>query len=496
MSAISITDAMNAPKLFAPHFAGSSWDQWKAVLKATFAEPMSDDERKAFAAVAEREPPKRRVSEAVYIVGRGGGKDSVASLIAAYIAMSFEPKGRLRAGEKAVVMLLAVDRQQASIVFGYIAGLFTEIAALAALVKNIGAESIELRNSVVIEVHTNSYRSVRGRSIVCAIFDECAFWRDENSATPDVETAGAVQPGLARLPGSMLVVISTPHRRSGLLYQKWKDHYGRNDDDVLVVRGSTLQFNATFDAAVIARQVESDPALYGSEYPAEWRDDLSSYIGRELLEAAVDRGVVVRPPAAGNRYHAFADPSGGAHDSFTMGIAHREKDNTVLLDMVFEKRPPFNPSETTEEIAALLKTYGLSQITGDRYAAQWVVEAFRKVGIKYLQSERDRSQIYLDTLPLFTAGRARLIDSPRLVSQFSALERRTFSTGRDRVDHGRTGHDDLCNAAAGALVLASRRAAYDSSYAWVLGPSGDGERSGEPPFCAPKTIWQHPFFRN
>ena len=207
------------------------------------------------------------------------------------------------------------------------------------------------------------------------------------------------------------------------------------------------------------------------------------------------RRVVVRPPVAGNRYHAFADPSGGAHDSFTVGIAHREKNNTVLLDMVFEKRPPFNPSETTEEIAALLKTYGLSQITGDRYAAQWVVEAFRKVGIKYQQSERDRSQIYLDTLPLFTAGRARLIDSPRLVSQFSALERRTFSTGRDRVDHG-PGHDDLCNAAAGALVLASRRAGYDSSLAWVLGPSGDTKENGEPPFAAPPSIWAHPYFQN
>ena len=129
--------------------------------------------------------------------------------------------------------------------------------------------------------------------------------------TPDVETAGAVQPGLARLPGSMLVVISTPHRHSGLLYDKWKGHFGKADDDVLVVRGATTTFNPLFDAKVIERQIESDPALYRSEYLAEWRDDLSSYIGRELLEAAVDRNVMVRPPAAGNSYHAFCDPSGG-----------------------------------------------------------------------------------------------------------------------------------------------------------------------------------------
>jgi choline dehydrogenase-like flavoprotein len=45
-----------------------------------------------------------------------------------------------------------------------------------------------------------------------------------------------------------------------------------------------------------------------------------------LLEAAVDPGVLVRPPVDGVRYHAFADPSGGAVDSFTLAIAHLEKD--------------------------------------------------------------------------------------------------------------------------------------------------------------------------
>jgi len=493
---IGVVDAMDSKLLFGPYFAGHSWNLWRSVLKATFGEPMSDAEIAAFRSVAERNPPQQRVSEAVFIVGRGGGKDSVASLVASCIAMNFDPRGKLRPGEKAVVMCIAVDRTQAGIVFGYIRAYFEQIPALAALVRSIDSESVELRSGVVIEVHANSYRSVRGRSIICAIFDEVAFWRSEDTATPDIEVAGAVAPGLARMPNSMLILISTAHKRSGLLYQRWKEYYGRKDDDVLVVRGSTLQFNSTFDAKIIAKQLESDPQLYNAEYNSQWRDDISTFISRELLEAAVDRGVVVRPPATGQRYRAFADPSGGAHDSYTAAISHRAKDGAVVLDMIYERKPPFNPSETTEEIAALLKTYGLSQITGDRYAAQWVVEAFHKVGIKYLQSERDRSQIYLDTLPLFTAGRARLIDSPRLVSQFSALERRTFSTGRDRVDHGRTGHDDLCNAAAGALVLASRRAGYDSSLSWVSGPSGDGDRSGEPPFCAQKTIWQHPFFQS
>jgi hypothetical protein len=108
------------------------------------------------------------------------------------------------------------------------------------------------------------------------------------------------------------------------------------------------------------------------------------------------------------------------------------------------------------EIAALLKSYGCSLVVGDKYAAKWVIEAFAKVGITYRHSDADRSAVYLDCLPLFTSGRVRLIDSTRLISQFAALERRVFPTGRDRVDHGRAGRDDLCNAAAGCLVLAAR----------------------------------------
>jgi hypothetical protein len=147
----------------------------------------------------------------------------------------------------------------------------------------------------------------------------------------------------------------------------------------------------------------------------------------------------------------FCDPSGGARDSFTAAIAHDEA-GTAVLDCLVEIRPPFNPSTATQQIAATLKSYGLTETTGDRYAAEWVVAAFAKCGITYRHSERDRSAIYGDALPLFTSGRARLLDNRKLVNQFASLERRTSSIGKDKIDHGPSGHDDLCNSAAGALV--------------------------------------------
>jgi hypothetical protein len=453
---ISVADAMASSKLFAPFFAGSSWDTWRACIKAMFAERMTVAETETFRSVSERDPPTNPVSEAICIIGRGGGKDSVATLIATVIAVNFNPRGKLRPGEKAIVMLLAVDRAQAGVAFNYIRGYFEEIPALARLVKHVGDDFIELHNNTVVEVHTNNYRSVRGRSLLCVLCDEVSFWRSEDSLSPDFETAGAVAPGLARIPGSMLILISTAHKRSGLLYQKWKDYYGKNDDSVLVVRGTTLQFNPTFDAKVIERQLASDPQLYGAEYLSQWRDDLATYLSRDLLEAAVDVGVIVRPLVERVLYFAFTDASGGVNDSFTMAIAHRDQDGCMVLDLLFERIPPLNPYQVTEEIVACLKGYHCTRVTGDAYGAKWVSEAFVKAGIEYRKSELDRSAVYLNALPLFTSGRARLLDNPRLIAQFAALERRTFPTGRDRVDKGRTGHDDAANSCAGALVLAAR----------------------------------------
>ena len=50
---------------------------------------------------------------------------------------------------------------------------------------------------------------------------------------------------------------------------------------------------------------------------------------------------------------------------------------------------------------------------------------------------------------------AGLVDDDRLVRQLIGLERRTGrGTGRDIIDHPPGAHDDLANAAAGALVMA------------------------------------------
>jgi hypothetical protein len=67
-----------------------------------------------------------------------------------------------------------------------------------------------------------------------------------------------------------------------------------------------------------------------------------------------------------------------------------------------------------------------------------------------------KSDLYLESLPLFMSGRVELLDAHRLIRQLHGLERKASSTGRDTVDHGPGSHNDVSNAVAGALVLAAK----------------------------------------
>jgi hypothetical protein len=121
---------------------------------------------------------------------------------------------------------------------------------------------------------------------------------------------------------------------------------------------------------------------------------------------------------------------------------------------VAERRPPFSPDSVVAEYAQVLKSYGVTQVQGDKYAGAWVVEAFAKHGITCEQSAEPKSTIYGNVLPLLNAGRVELLDHPRLHAQLLALERRTARGGRESIDHPPNGHDDLANGVAGALVAA------------------------------------------
>ncbi|RWB77488.1 MAG: terminase [Mesorhizobium sp.] len=452
-SGLSIDAALRDPNLLGAGLGpAETWSVWISILKAARALPLTDDERAVFASVAgDREPPKSRVRECWAIVGRRSGKSRMAAAVAVYEAVTADTS-RLVAGEIGHVLVMAASKTQALAVYNYCKGFIEASPILAEMVESVTTDEIRLTNRTAIVIHTANHRTIRGRTVIAAIFDESAFWRSEESSSPDVEVYRAVLPALATTNGQ-LVGISSPYGTRGLLYTKHRDSFGKDDNQVLVIQAPTRIFNPTIDTGIIDQAHLDDPESASAEWEGRFRSDLSSFIDRAVVERCVDLGVKERPHQREWRYVAFVDPSGGAHDSMTLGIAHREMES-AFLDCVREVPAPFSPEDVVSEFCRVLHAYRITSVTGDRYAGAWVADAFRKQGIRYVASERSRSEIYLDALPGLMGGRFFLLDNTRLVSQISLLERRTTRGGKDNIDHMAGAADDLCNAALGALVHA------------------------------------------
>ena len=310
-----------------------------------------------------------------------------------------------------------------------------------------------MRNMVSVEVMTANFKTVRGRTVVAALLDELAFWpTDEESANPDVEIIGALRPAMSTIPGAMMLKASSPHAKKGALYEDFKKHYGR-DSTTLVWQADTRTMNPTVPQSFIEAETEKDPELAAAEYGAQFRDDLSSFVPREVLERSVVSGRFELQPQQGVTYTAFADAAGGTGgDSFTAAIAHKDSNNKSVLDLVLEYRSPFSPAEVIKEICDEFKRYGITVVTGDRWGSELLAEQFRNLGIGYKPSEKTKSDLYLEVLPMLNSNQVELLDNKRLVNQFAGLERRVARGGKSSVDHAPVSMTILCNAAAGALV--------------------------------------------
>ena len=450
-----IDEALRDPQLLGAALGdAATWEVWLTVLRAASGLPLNQRQHKIFRSVAgNRSPPTHAVKELWAVISRRAGKSRIAAACAVHCALL--QQHHLAPGEVGHVLVLSPSVAQARTVLNYCEGFIAASPVLQQEIDTVTQSEIRLRNGVVIGTHSNSFRNVRGRTLLACIFDESAFWRDEDSALPDLECYRAVLPALSTT-GGMLIGISSPYRKSGLLYQKHHDYFASDDSDVLVVQGRSVDFNATLDPNMIDRASVDDPEAASSEWQGLFRSDIGAFLSDADVDACVDYDRPIElPPRPGIQYRAFCDPSGGRHDAMTLAVGHREGER-IVVDVLRAAMPPFDPQEVVAEFAALLKEYRLRETVGDNYSGAWCETAFKAAGIRYTRCESPKGKLYTEGLPSFTRRTISISNIPKLIRELKLLERRTHIGGKDTVDHGRTGSDDHANAVFGLINCAGK----------------------------------------
>jgi hypothetical protein len=459
-------DLMTDRKLFAARFGGRSFAAWRALVAVAWglAHTLNGTSGQLVERCTGRTSlPTHQVRELWMVIGRRGGKSLIAALLAVFLACFRSYV--LAPGERGVVMVIAADRRQARVVKRYIAALLRSLPMLDALITKETREAVQLSNGIDIEIHTASFRAIRGYTVVGAILDEIAFWPTDDAAEPDTEILNALRPAMSTIPDALLVALSSPYARRGELWMTFKEHFGQPTPDILVWQADTRTMNPNVAESVITRAYERDEAAASSEHGAQFRSDIEGYVPREILDAVTVTGCYERARESQHIYSGFLDFAGGGSavsDSAAACITHPETRNgrlIAVMDAIREVRPPFSPEQVCTDFAAFFRNYGIERATSDKWAGQFPIEGMSKHGIRVEPSAKPKSDLYREVLPLLNSQRVELLDHPRLLSQFTNLERRTARGGRDSIDHPPKHHDDLANATAGALLLAAEERA-------------------------------------
>lgn len=207
---MNIIEAVHDPRFFKPIFRDlGTWSSWFIYLRALFGLGLDTAKERALftGCTGLEKEPGQRCRESFVICGRRSGKSFISAVVAVFLATFKDWSKDLAPGERGFIFIIANDKSQAKIIKGYVSGILNSSASFRKLISKDLTWDVELRNSVTIAVHTCSFRTLRGYTLLAAICEELAFWRSEESANPDKEILTALRPALAQFKDSLLLGI-------------------------------------------------------------------------------------------------------------------------------------------------------------------------------------------------------------------------------------------------------------------------------------------------
>lgn len=467
--AMDLVSAIESPLVFGTYFKDLS--TWREMITLSKVLSGRRDLNEAEMELYRRRTgwpdlPAELIRELFLGGGRRIGKSTFSAIWAAYFGVFGDFNRYLAKGETARIWIIATNMQQGRIIKNYLTAIFRLTPFLAAQVKKERTDSIELKNGCVIEIKPSSWRTTRGYSCAILIMEELQSWRYEAdaSANIDSEVYGAIKPGMITIKNSLTIGIGTLFARAGLLYQKYASAHGRPGPTMFWGPVPTWEANLS----ITERDFESElrenlgDCAYFAEAGIAWREDIETYLSKEIVDRAVVPGRASLPYNSQHRYFAFCDSSelirkGG--DAMCLGISHNE-DGKVVLDYLDEVRPPADPKMVIERFTAICREYHITKIIQDRVSLGWIASDFAPKDISVEACKEPKSVLYEHFAVMMNKGNVSLLDHPRLRAQIGNLEKRQLSGGVSKVDHISGAHDDLINVAAGACLMAARTDDY------------------------------------
>lgn len=487
---IPFNDAINDERLFKHRFFGPqnhpeeglSLAQ-QVMLKTIYGVPLvSGEEKVLFAAQqgyatyddlgyiieSEKVPYKpRKYKEAWIIAGRRAGKsDAIAATAVAYEACFGGHEQHLRRGQKGYIYQIAQDMRMAMYALHFIyAAIEGSRAAREMLDGPPIANEIRLKNNIVVKVLPPTLKSVRGFACPVAVLDEVGVWYQESdSANPDYEIYNAVTKAQIQFPNKLLIGISSPYNKQGLLYRNYEGGtMGKNlPADRKMTMRNTVVIHAPTAAVgnprVTRESLEDDRDLDAKAYEREclaiFQDSLSGFLSSTLINNSVEKGVEELEYNPTYTYVAAIDPA-FRHDAFAFTIFHIDEEGNVVQDVIRRYKPEHgnvnNPDAIFSDIGPICQSYNIANVYSDQYHLESLQQLAFKHGLLIEGvpfKATNKAQIFGSLQQLLNQGRMRLLDNAECLKELRQLERRLTQGGVVQISAPPGLHDDLAAVTA------------------------------------------------
>lgn len=441
----------------------SDWrrDHWQHFTEVEYLKWLFDQGR---CNIREVIPGEER-RELVLPVGRRSGKTFLAAAIAAYETYKLILKEcpqrfyGLPVSNVIQIISVATDKDQAGLLYNEASGHFRNCSFFAPYTANntlsyarfqtpfdIGrygryADDSSANATLKVTFRSCIAKGLRGAGNLVVILDELAHFTDggQSSAkevydavTPSTSAFSPKDPTDPRIPISdvegRIVSISSPLGRQGQFYKLWEIGMkgGRAAANMLCIQAPTWEVNPTVPAHEFEKHYAKDPAVFFTEYGAEFSDRTRGWIEREedLMACVVPgRQPVTAGPA--RQPHFIGIDLGLVNDATAVAIGHIDPNRQIVLDYVDQikagegkyaacERLDFD--DVAEWVWELSRRFYLAAGIFDQWSGIPFEQALSKRGLRQLKAEHMtknlNSQIYQNFKDMLFDQRVALYDWP------------------------------------------------------------------------------------
>lgn len=376
--------------------------------------------------------PTERPTIVTLICGIGSGKSVIAGAAAVRCALTAD-LSVLRPGERSRVPIVAPTIDNANQTFELLIAAIEASPALKGLVvptpkgrrkldmkqDDAPANTVTLKRedgrlvSIVVVAARRGGITMRSRRLAGFVIEEEAFFGAEQSGYA-VNSKSIKRAGETRLlPGGQGWIISSPMGPEGLLYELFRDYFGKPGRE-LVVKAPTLAMNPftqSHERIEAYRKLHPDEAAM--EYDAEFGDPDAQFIPSQHVDGAERAQHGHLPFEEGHWYAAASDPATRGN-AWTLAVATRAlREGRVKHVVVFtkqwigSKKAPLSPDLVLKEQAEILRGYGVKSCATDQHSA----DANRDIARRYGLNLYDVTATSASNLEMYESLRTKLADN-------------------------------------------------------------------------------------